>query len=52
MTHDIDDLLELIVKLEERIISLEVVIRNLTTADAFRASDRYREAGEEYWEHG
>ncbi len=52
MIHDADDLLDIIKTLEERIISLEMVIRNLTTADAFRSSDRYREAGEEYWEHG
>ena len=37
-------------KLEERIIALEVGVRNLTTYEGFRKHDQM--AGEEYWEHG
>ena len=49
MTQDIQDLLDLIKKLEERIIALEVAVRNLTTYEGFRKHDKM--AGEEYWEH-
>ena len=48
MSHDIDDLLELIKMLEERIIELEKCVgtnRTPVNGDMFRA-------GEEYWEHG
>ncbi len=48
MTHDIEDLLELIKMLEERIIELEKCVgtnRTPVNTDMFRA-------GEEYWEHG
>lgn len=42
MTHDIDDLLEMIRKLEERIIALEGYMPLVRTHD----NDAY------YWEHG
>lgn len=44
MTHDIEDLLDLIKKLEERIMVLEL-------SSPYRKV-RDDEAGEEYWEHG
>ena len=44
MTHDIQDLLDLITKLEERIMVLEL-------SSPYRKV-RDDEAGEEYWEHG
>jgi len=43
MTHDIDDLLEIIKRLEERIIELE---KNLGNTLVIPPSDSY------YWEHG
>ncbi len=43
MTHDIDDLLEIIKKLEERIIELE---KNLGNTVVINPTDSY------YWEHG
>ncbi len=43
MTHDIDDLLEMIKKLEERIIELE---KNLGNTIVINPSDSW------YWEHG
>lgn len=43
MTHDIDDLLEMIKKLEMRIIQLE---KDLGNTQVIQASDSY------YWEHG
>lgn len=43
MTHDIDDLLEMIKKLEERIIDLE---KELGSTQVIPPSDSY------YWEHG
>ncbi len=43
MTHDIDDLLEIIMKLEERIIDLE---KSLGNTVVINPSDSY------YWEHG
>ena len=45
------ELYDLIKKLEERIIALEVGVRNLTTYEGFRQHDQQK-AGEEYWEHG
>ena len=50
LTNVILYLEELIKKLEERIIALEVGVRNLTTYEGFRKHDQM--AGEEYWEHG
>lgn len=48
MTHDIDDLLEIIKQLEERIIKLEaendLQLRWMARRDNV--------AGEEYWEYG
>ncbi len=47
MTHDIDDLLEMIKKLEERIIELETVIENNKSMRMIQGlDDSY------YWEHG
>ncbi len=43
MTHDIDDLLEMIRALEERIIELE---KNLGHTQVIQPSDSY------YWNHG
>ncbi len=43
MTHDIDDLLEMIKKLEMRIIQLE---KDLGNTQVIQPSDSY------YWEHG
>ena len=43
MTHDIDDLLEMIVKLELRIIELE---KSLGNTLVIQPNDSY------YWEHG
>lgn len=43
MTHDIDDLLEMIVKLELRIIELE---KSLGSTVVIPPNDSY------YWEHG
>ena len=48
MTHDIDDLLDLIKMLEERIIKLEAE-NDLQLRWMARKDDV---AGEEYWEHG
>ncbi len=48
MSHDLEDLLNLIKELEERIIALEASVGTFPTPfgrDMFRA-------GEEYWEHG
>ena len=50
IAQDVNHLLNLIKKLEERIIALEVGVRNLTTYEGFRKHDKM--AGEEYWEHG
>ncbi len=48
MTHDIDDLLELIKKLEERIINLECSLINARIElPKYEASD-----DSWYWEHG
>lgn len=44
MTHDIDDLLEIIKELEERIINLEKEISNKVMP--MNPDDSY------YWEHG
>ncbi len=43
MTHDIEDLLEMIKRLEERIIELEKCLGN---TQVIHPSDSY------YWEHG
>ncbi len=52
MTHDIDDLLEIIRALEERIINLENQVDALKLDPGnLRLGDMLR-AGEEYWEHG
>ncbi len=45
MTHDIDDLLEIITQLEQRIMSLELKIGNL-------AGSRQIPDDAWYWEHG
>ncbi len=50
MSHDIEDLLELIKMLEERIINLENQVDALKHCN-LRLGDMLR-AGEEYWEHG
>ncbi len=47
MSHDIDDLLEIIKQLEERIINLEVSLINLRAMPNYEVSD-----DSYYWEHG
>ena len=50
MSHDLEDLLNLIKELEERIINLECQVDALKHCN-LRLGDMLR-AGEEYWEHG
>ncbi len=50
MSHDLEDLLNLIKELEERIINLESQVDALKHCN-LRLGDMLR-AGEEYWEHG
>ena len=47
MTHDIDDLLEIITQLEKRIIELETICSNNRAMNMIRGvhDDRY------YWDH-
>ncbi len=47
MTHDLEDLLNLIKELEERIINLEVSLINLKAMPKYEVSD-----DSYYWEHG
>ncbi len=48
MTHDIDDLLDLIKMLEERIVDLERIIENNKAMRLIQGIDN----SDWYWEHG
>ncbi len=50
MTHDIDDLLDLIKELEERVILLEKL--NSLQGEKIRNMSQYNGEDSWYWEHG